>query len=189
MNRKRIMKIMLYISILAISILLWSVTDNIFSLAESKKQTTDSDIVEILAAGSIEKENIIPTTVKDFEKNFSFSDSAEKLEHYDVRGKNKNSNVYGYVQIWESKQSLEQYLSISKEYMSSNVYGFYESDITINGIKWKKWDYIVNSIAVSQGFLEYDGKIYFCCLCVPYKEKTYSFDKIFIELLELSIDT
>ena len=75
-------------------------------------------------------------------------------------------------------------MKISKEYMSANVFGFREGTITVNQKTWYKWDYIVADMAVSQGFYEQNGKIYLCSLCVPYQEKTYAFDKMFIELLE-----
>ena len=72
--------------------------------------------------------------------------------------------------------------------MSANVFAFREGEVKVNGIIWKKWDYIVNSVAVSQGFFEKKGKIYLCSMCVPYQEKTYEFDRIFLELLESAID-
>lgn len=130
----------------------------------------------------------IPTAVKNFEMNLKSSDSAEMLKHYDVKGKGSNSNIFGYVQIWQSDQPLAHYMKISKEYMSANVFAFREGEVKVNGIIWKKWDYIVNSVAVSQGFFEKKGKIYLCSMCVPYQEKTYEFDRIFLELLESAID-
>ena len=101
-----------------------------------------------------------------------------------AQDKGENGNIFGYVQIWESDQSLSHYMKISKEYMSANVFGFREGTITMKDKKWHKWDYIVADTAVSQGFYEQNGKIYLCTLCVPYQEKTYAFDKVFTELLE-----
>ena len=154
--------------------MLFFLSDKLF-LSASSKETS----IEVCEEG-----RIFPAAVRNFEMNLQYSDGAEMLKHYDVKGKGSNSNIFGYVQIWESEQSLSHYLKISKEYMSANVFGFYEGDLTINGVTWRKWDYIVNGVAVSQGFYEKEGKIYLCSLCVPYKEKTYSFDKIFVELLE-----
>lgn len=160
------------IILLVVSVII--ISDNLFSRADEKKTS-----IEIC-----ENSGDIPAAVRNFEMNLQQTDSAKMLKHYDIKGKGKNSNVFGYVQIWESDQSLSHYMKISKEYMSANVFGFHEGTITVKGIKWQKWDYIVDSIAVSQGFYEKDGKIYLCSLCVPYQEKTYNFDKIFTELLE-----
>lgn len=126
----------------------------------------------------------IPAAVRSFEMNLRYDGGSEIIRHYDVRGKDENSSIYGYVQIWKAGQGLSHYLKISREYMSANVFGFREEDIKVNGRVWKKWEYIVNDIAVAQGFYEENGQIIICSLCVPYREKTYDFDKIFSELIE-----
>lgn len=176
-KRSKIIIPLLWISFIALITVF--VGDNLLSEAENS------------SSGSIEicKEGIsVPAAVRNIEMHLSHADETEMLKHYDVKGKDKNNNIYGYVQIWKSKQSLAHYLKISKEYMSANVFGLREGKITINGIVWQKWEYIVNDIWVSQGFYEKDNKIYLCSLCVPYQEKTYAFDAIFVELLEDVID-
>lgn len=150
------------------------ISDNLFSNAGEKETSIEVS----------DKSGAVPAAVRNFEMNLQQTDNAKMLKHYDVKGKGNNDNIFGYVQIWESEQSLAHYMKISKEYMSANVFGFKEGSITIKGNLWKKWDYIVDSMAVSQGFFEKNGKIYLCSLCVPYQEKTYAFDKIFTELLE-----
>ncbi|MBE7059009.1 MAG: hypothetical protein E7387_07955 [Ruminococcaceae bacterium] len=162
-------------AVLLSAIAVFLISDSIFSSANDRETSS----IEVCKTGVV-----VPAAVRNFEMNLKDSGGAEQLKHYDIKGKGENSNIFGYVQIWESENSLAHYLKISKEYMSSNVFGFHEGEITVNGITWKKWEYIVNSIAVAQGFYEKDNKIYFCSLCVPYKEKNYAFDKIFIELLE-----
>lgn len=165
-------------------ICIWVVTDRLFSAARAEEEL---DSVEILPAGSV-AENYngisLPTAVRNFEINLRYDDGSEILKHSDVRGKGEHSHIYGYVQVWKAEQGLEHYLKISREYMSANVFGFREETVKINGTTWRKWEYIVNDIAVSQGFYEKNGQITICCLCVPYQERTYSFDKIFLELLE-----
>lgn len=150
------------------------ISDNLFSNAGEKEKSLEVS----------EKSSAVPAAVRNFEMNLQHTDNTKRLKHYDVKGKGKNGNVFGYVQIWESEQSLSHYMKISKEYMSANVFGFREGTITVNQKTWYKWDYIVADMAVSQGFYEQNGKIYLCSLCVPYQEKTYAFDKMFIELLE-----
>ena len=150
------------------------ISDNLFSSAGEKEMSIEVS----------DKSATVPAAVRNFEMNLQHTDNAKMLKHYDVKGKGENGNIYGYVQIWESDQSLSHYMKISKEYMSANVFGFREGTITMKDKKWHKWDYIVADTAVSQGFYEQNGKIYLCTLCVPYQEKTYAFDKIFTELLE-----
>lgn len=164
---------------------LWTVTDKLFSAANTDETALEN--VELLPAGSIPENKSgqsLPAAVRNFEINLRYDDGSEIIRHYDVRGKGENSNIYGYVQIWKTEQSLEHYLKISREYMSANVFGFREEIRKTNGTTWQKWDYIVNDIAVSQGFYEKDSQITICSLCVPYQEKTYAFDKIFLELVE-----
>lgn len=150
------------------------ISDNLFSSAGEKEMSIEVS----------DKSATVPAAVRNFEMNLQHTDNAKMLKHYDVKGKGENGNIFGYVQIWESDQSLSHYMKISKEYMSANVFGFREGTITMKDKKWHKWDYIVADTAVSQGFYEQNGKIYLCTLCVPYQEKTYAFDKIFTELLE-----
>ena len=87
---------------------LFFLSDNLFLSASSK----DSSI-EVCEEGYA-----VPAAVRNFEMNLQYSDSAEMLKHYEVKGKGSNSNIFGYVQIWESEQPLSHYLKISKEYMS-----------------------------------------------------------------------
>ncbi len=164
---------------------IWTITDKLFSAANAQEDVPG--VLEILPAGSIaENKNgqSLPAAVRNFEINLRYDNGTEIIRHYDVHGKEENSNIYGYVQVWKAEQGLEHYLKISREYMSATVFGFREEIVKLNGVSWQKWDYIVNDIAVSQGFYEEDGRITICSLCVPYQEKTYAFDKIFLELLE-----
>lgn len=174
MKRRKSKFLIRLTAILLAAIAVFLVSNSLFSSADDKEKS-----IEVCKTGVA-----VPAAVRNFEMNLKDSGGAERLKHYDIKGKGENSNIFGYVQIWESENSLAHYLKISKEYMSSNVFGFREGEITVNGITWKKWEYIVNSVAVAQGFYEKNNKIYFCSLCVPYKEKNYTFDKIFIELLE-----
>ena len=181
-----VMKIVLRVAaaILVVACI-WTVMDKLFPVANAND--TGLETLTILPAGSVSENKSgqsFPVAVRNFEINLRFDHGTEIIKHYDVRGKAENSNIYGYVQIWKTEQGLKHYLKISREYMSANVFGFREETIKINGTTWQKWDYIVNDIAVSQGFYEEKGRITICNLCVPYQEKTYAFDKIFLELLE-----
>jgi len=161
-------------AVLLAFLVVFLISNSLFSSANDKETS-----IEVCDSAVV-----VPAAVQNFEMNLQHSGGAERLEHYDIKGKGENSNIFGYVQIWKSENSLAHYLEISKEYMSENVFGFREGEINVKGITWRKWEYIVNGVSVSQGFYEKDSKIYFCSLCVPYKEKNYAFDKIFIELLE-----
>lgn len=174
MESKKSKLIVRIMAVFLAAVAVFIISNNLFSSANDKETN-----IEVYKA-----DVVVPAAVRNFEMNLTHSADAERLKHYAVKGKGANSNIFGYVQIWESENSLAHYLKISKEYMSSNVFGFREGEINVNGITWRKWEYIVNAVAVSQGFYEKDNKIYFCSLCVPYKEKNYAFDKIFIELLE-----
>ena len=175
------------VAILAV-VCIWTATDKIFSAVNANENI--DDLLEILPAGKISAATTndgrayVPSAAKNFEMNLRFDNGNEIVKHYDVRGKDENRNIYGYVQVWDTDQTLEHYLKISREYMSANVYGFRESTIKVKGLSCRKWEYIVEDIAVTQAFYEKDGLITICNLCVPYQEKTYTFDKIFIELLE-----
>ena len=172
-------------AVIFVTACIWIVTDKMFPEADSKDSVTVN--LEIFPAGTVAENksgDSMPTAVRNFEINIRQSENAEILKHFDVQGKGEYSNMYGYVQIWKSDQSLAHYLKISKEYMSSNVFGFREEEIKIDNITWKKWDYIVKGISVLQGFREQNGEITLCSLCVSYQERTYAFDKIFLELLQ-----
>ena len=163
------------IAILAVSAVL------IWLCADIMRPDAKSMYVETAASGDSGSYGMtVPAAVRNFEMNLRYENGSEIVKHYDVRGKGENAGVYGYVQVWKTDQSLEHYLKISREY----VYGFREEDIKINGQVWKKWEYIVNDTAAAQGFYEKNGEITIVSLCVPYREKTYAFDKMFSELIE-----
>lgn len=179
---KNVLRVILAILVI---VCIWTVTDKIFSAVNAGDNIEAK--VDILPEGSVcntSGDDIIPAVVRNFEINLRYDNGTEIIKHYDVRGKNPNDNIYGYVQIWKAEQGLDHYLKISKEYMSANVHGFREGTLKTGGVTWITWEYIVNDIAVSQAFNEKDGLITICNLCVPYQEKTYEFGKIFTELLE-----
>lgn len=179
MRNKGLLKIIIRVmAVITVTACIWIVTDKILPVADFESTAVN---IEILPAGVAE---YLPAAVRNFELNLKQSENTEMLKHYDVRGKGNFSKIYGYVQIWKSEQSLKHYLNISKEYMSANVFGFREEDIKTNGISWKKWEYIVNGISVLQGFREENGTITMCSLCVPYQERSYAFDKLFLEVLQ-----
>lgn len=173
---QRIAKIMI-ICIIIFSVFM--ITDKIFSM--SQKENVG---YEVKALDKGDASNVIPTVSEYFEKQLKYKDENKMIEHYDVKGIKDNKNIYGYVQIWKSEDSLNEYLKICREYMSYNAFGFSEIDIRINNIVWKKWEYIVDSIFVAQGFCEQNGRIYLCSIFVPYQEKTNDFDKFFLDLLQ-----
>ena len=172
-------KIIKYTVILAAAILLLNITGSHFFSAKSKDNTRSVVTVE---AGSLNEK--IPAVARNFEKKLEYGRGNEMLKHYEIKGKGENDNLYGYVQIWETNDSLEHYLNLSKEYMSMNAYGFSETDVNIDGVKWRKWEYIINGISAAQAFCKIDDKIYMCSLFVSYQERTYAFDKIFTELMK-----
>lgn len=172
-------KIVKYAIIIVALILIFNIINSVFLTARCKNI---DDFVETMESGTIE--NNVPVIVREFEKKLEYSNKSEILEHYEVRGKGEDDNLYGYVQVWKTQEPLEHYLNLCKEYMSLNVYGFTETDVTVNSIKWRKWEYIVNGISAAQAFCKIGDKIYMCSLFVSYQERTYAFDKIFIELME-----
>lgn len=66
----------------------------------------------------------MPATVRNFEITLREDYGTEIVKHYDIRGRDAYQNIYGYMQVWKTEQSLEHYLKISREYMSANVFGF-----------------------------------------------------------------
>ena len=172
-------KIIKYAIMIASIVLIINIANSFILSAKYKNK---SNFVETVNFGTIE--NNIPAIARDFEKKLKYSQKSEMLEHYEVKGKGANDNLYGYVQIWKTQEPLEHYLNLSKEYMSLNAYGFTEMDVTINSIKWRKWEYIINGISAAQAFCKIDDKIYMCSLFVSYQERTYAFDKIFTELMK-----
>ena len=172
------------VTVLAL-ILIWILADKLnFSASEEYRDLPALSVSSVSITEETSSDMSIPAAVRSFEMNLRYDGGNEIIRHYDVKGKDENSNIYGYVQVWKAGQGLAHYLKISREYMSANVFGFREEDIKINGAVWKKWEYIVNDIAVAQGFYEKNGEITICSLCVPYREKTYAFDRIFSEIIE-----
>lgn len=172
------------VSVLVIGCI-WTVTDKIFLTANTEEKITER--LDLLPAGSVIENRsgeAMPAVVRNLEIRLRYDGGNEMIKHYDVQGKGQNSNIYGYVQIWKTQQSLAHYLKTSREYMSANVFGFREETLKMNGITWQLWHYIVNDVSVAQAFSEQDGRITMCSLCVPYQEQTYEFEKILKELLE-----
>ncbi|MBS5570088.1 MAG: hypothetical protein KHX22_02255 [Clostridiales bacterium] len=186
MGKREGLKIILRIAAAALAVAcIWAVTDKLFSAANETERILER--IEILPAGSVAENKdgqSLPAAVRNFEITLREDYGTEIVKHYDIRGRDAYQNIYGYMQVWKTEQSLEHYLKISREYMSANVFGFREETVRVNGVSWQRWDYIVNDIAVSQGFTEKEGQITLCSLCVPYQERTAAFDKIFLELLE-----
>lgn len=166
-------------------ILIWMLADKLnFTAGSAPDESLAVSVSSVYITEETNSDMSVPAAVRSFEMNLRYDGGNEIIRHYDVKGKGENSNIYGYVQVWKAGQGLAHYLKISREYMSANVFGFREEDIKINGAVWKKWEYIVNDIAVAQGFYEKNGEITICSLCVPYREKTYAFDRIFSEIIE-----
>lgn len=185
MGKREGLKIILRIAAAALAVAcIWAVTDKLFS-APMKRNAFWNGLrfYRRKQSPKIKTDNLAGCRT-DFEITLREDYGTEIVKHYDIRGRDAYQNIYGYMQVWKTEQSLEHYLKISREYMSANVFGFREETVRVNGVSWQRWDYIVNDIAVSQGFTEKEGQITLCSLCVPYQERTAAFDKIFLELLE-----
>ena len=105
MKNKKLKIIIRLTAILLAVVAVFFVSNSLFSSANNKE--TSIEVCETSVA--------VPAAVKNFEMNLKDSGGAERIKHYDIKGKGENSNIFGYVQIWESENSLGHYLKISKE--------------------------------------------------------------------------
>lgn len=186
MGKREGMKIILRIAAAALAVAcIWAVTDKLFSAANETERILER--IEILPAGSVGENKdgqSLPAAVRNFEMTLREDYGTEIVKHYDIRGRDAYQNIYGYMQVWKTEQSLEHYLKISREYMSANVFWLSRGNrqnqrrfLAAMGLYCKRHRRLA-------GLHRKDGQITLCSLCVPYQERTAAFDKIFLELLE-----
>jgi hypothetical protein len=105
----------------------------------------------------------------------------EILYHIDFSDKSKEA--YGFVQVWNLKTPLKDFLISSKNTSLSNFKDFKMNELKVNNLDGYLWDYnaINDSRAVKalEAFLQKDGKMYRISYFVPekfynkYHEKTF----------------
>ena len=101
---------------------IWTVTDKIFLTANTEEKITER--LDLLPAGSVIENRsgeAMPAAVRNLEIRLRYDGGNEMIKHYDVQGKGQNSNIYGYVQIWKTQQSLAHYLKTSREIGRAHV--------------------------------------------------------------------
>lgn len=105
----------------------------------------------------------------------------EILYHIDFSDKSKEA--YGFVQVWNLKSPLKDFLIASKNTALSNFKDFKMSELKVNNLDGYLWDYTsVNdsrAIKALEAFLQKDGKMYRISYFIPekfynkYHEKTF----------------
>ena len=115
-------------------------------------------------------------------------DDSEIKYHIDIEGVNEGQGIYGFVQIVTSKHSLEEYLKISQEFISTNVFDLRENFVTSGNIQGKEWNYRTSrSYTKQQFFPAGDREIIIISLSMPNEMKNSSnhtaiFEKLFSDI-------
>lgn len=109
----------------------------------------------------------------------------EILYHVDFSDKSKEA--YGFVQVWNLKTPLKDFLIASKNTSLSNFKDFRMSELTVNNLDGYLWDYtaVNDSTAVKalEAFLQKDGKMYRISYFVPEKFYNNYHEKTFMNIL------
>lgn len=84
-------------------------------------------------------------TLRRFEDN-------EIKYHLDIEGINENSNIYGFVQIVSINRSLKDYISLSREFLSTNVFNLRENPSFWNKKEGVQWTYMTGKTYTRQEF-------------------------------------
>lgn len=113
-----------------------------------------------------------------------FEDSEIKY-HIDIDGTGECQGVYGFVQIITSKHTLDNYLNIAKEFISTNVFDLRESSTTSGNLSGKEWTYRTGKSYTKQHFYTVgNSEIMIISLSMPNEmknngEKSVVFEKLF----------
>lgn len=113
-------------------------------------------------------------------------EGGEIIYHINFIG--KIDDINGYIQIWNLKISLDEFLKQAKSTYSLNIYGFHEDKIIVNNLSGYKWIYKIKTaqgnIVARQVFLEKDSKLYIISLFVPDSMNNSEYDNIFKEMVD-----
>ncbi|WP_027627793.1 PsbP-related protein [Ruminiclostridium cellobioparum] len=82
-----------------------------------------------------------PSIFKLNQQNFPGS---EILYHIDFQNK-EDRKFYGFVQVWNMPQTLEQFLEASKEAATTEFINFTSKKVKVNGLNGYFWEYTVDS--------------------------------------------
>lgn len=80
-----------------------------------------------------------------------FEDSEIKY-HLDIEGTNENVGIYGFVQIVSINRPLKDYLKLSHEFLSSNVFNLCEKPAFFSKYEGVQWTYRTGKSYVRQEF-------------------------------------
>lgn len=118
-------------------------------------------------------------------KEYSF-EGGEIIYHLNFTG--KTNDINGYIQIWNMKMSLNEFLQHAKSDFSTNIFDFQEEKVNINNLSGYKWSYKIKTnqgiIEVRQVFLEKDNKMYVISLFVPVNKFNIEYENIFNEMVD-----
>jgi len=106
---------------------------------------------------------------------------------YHVDFSDKSRETYGFVQVWNLKTPLKEFLISSKNTSLSTFKDFKMSDLKVNDLTGYLWDYTSvndnNSIKALEAFLQKDGKLYRVSYFVPEKFYDKQQEKTFMNIL------
>lgn len=80
-----------------------------------------------------------------------FEDSEIKY-HLDIAGTNKYNGICGFVQIVSINRPLEEYLKLSREFLSTNVFNLCEKSSLWNEKEGTQWTYRTGKSYIRQEF-------------------------------------
>ncbi len=113
-----------------------------------------SDSAPYIQASNTNYKNFIE--FKSQEEGFEFSypsifklnqqsfPGSEILYHIDFQNK-EDRKFYGFVQVWNMPQTLEQFLEASKEAATTEFINFTSKKVKVNGLNGYFWEYTVDS--------------------------------------------
>jgi len=123
-----------------------------------------------------------PSGFKFIEETF---EGGEIIYHLNFVG--KSDDVNGYIQIWNLKATLDEFIKHARSTSSTNIYDFKQDKITVRDLSGYIWNYKIKStqgnIVARQAFLEKDFKMYVVSLFVPQGANNGEYDDIFKEMV------
>ena len=128
--------------------------------------------------------------IPDATTNLKQFENSEILYHLEIDGINEAENITGYIQIIYSQKQLENYLAISKEFISSNVIDLKESIVSINNKKSYEWVYYSSKAYTRHLFYPFgENQIIIVTLNLPMSErnngaKMEKFNTMYSNILE-----
>lgn len=125
-----------------------------------------------------------PCDFKALEKSF---DGSEIIYHVDLI--DKDNNCWGFVQVWNISESLENFLDVSKKMSQIEFVDFKEDKIMVNELEGYEWKYnFINNqnikINAVEVFIQTNDDIYRVSLFSKNNECINKIEKIALDIIK-----